>query len=786
MFKNNMKFIWRNIKRYKGHMFMNITGLAVGFTCFILIFLWIQNVTSYENMHKNRENIYRTIMENMDAPGDSRRANISTPFILSDILKNENPEIKKAARVWHIRAFLVNYGKKRFYENMFSLVDPEIFNIFSFDLISGSRQNLLPDKNSVVITKDIKEKYFGAEEALGKTFTIDNRTDLTVTGVIKNMSGNSHLGFDFMASIEYLGPERINSWEYAVETYVLLNKSSSVKDLQKKAADTIIRHNPEMKFRVHFQPLESIHLYEPLGERGDIVTVYIFASVAIFVLIIALINFINLSTSLAGKRLKEIGVRKVAGAGKTQLTGQLLFESVLLSYISLFAAFCLTGFLVGPFNSLMEEQLEWITYNNINLYLFLAGMTFITGFVSGIYPAFFLTSPAPVKLLDSSLTQTKSRVSFKKILVLGQFVISISLIACTGIIYNQLEYVRNVQLGYNRDHLLYINAARPLRTNYETVKMELYKHSGILNVSAASSLPLYGENGIDVDWEGKAADQEEDFTFFMAVDYNFFETFEIQFAEGRSFSREFLTDRESYVVNEQALKLMGMKDPLGKRISLGRQFPNFGKEGSIIGVTKDFHFMSIHHNIRPMVFCMNPGWQRLIIIKVKFDQVSSTIEYAKKISEKYAPEFPFDYGFLDEELSQLYIAEERTGNLFVILSSLAVIISCMGLFGLVSFLVQRRTKEIGIRKVIGASTSSIIRLLLKDFVLLILFANILAWPLAHFATDHWLRDFAYKTDVFWSVYILSGLAALLIALITAGFQSLKAARSNPVDSLRYE
>jgi putative ABC transport system permease protein len=789
MFKNYIKIALRNIKRHKGYSFINIAGLAIGMACCILILLWVQDETGYDQFHKRRSELYRVYTEIQYSDG---RTNLfaQSYFPLARILKEECPDVVDAVRYASKNWLLIKYGDKSFVDDDFGFADSSFFNMFTFPFLKGDPKTALSSKFSVVITEEMSHKYFGSEDPIGKTLNVNNQYDVQVTGVIENVPHNSSLRFDFLLPyVLYWGPNWAESSSWGgnpLETYVLLPKNALAEDVARKITDIKEKHDPPSaaeRIRLHLQPQTRIHLYA-LGGGGLIRYVYIFSIIACFVLIIACINFMNLSTAKAGTRANEVGMRKVVGAKKTDLIKQFFGESVVLSFIALIGAILIVEIMLPAFNNLSGKSLSLDPSGNITIILGIMGITLFVGILSGSYPALFLSSFQPVKVLKGTFRSGSQRSLFRKILVVSQFTLSIFLIIGTLIIYKQLDYIRNRDLGYDKEHLVFVYMQGDLKAKYESVKSELLRNSNILKVTRSLQLPSNIASTVSaLDWEGKNPDEKVSMNWDI-VDFGYFETLKMDMIQGRGFSREFATDAsEAYIVNEEAVKLMGMESPVGKRLSV------FRKDGKIIGVVKNFNFKSLHHEIRPFVYMMNPNWisaMDCMFIRVAPDNISATLKYIESTCKQINPAYPLRYQFFDEWLERLYRNEQRMGRIVGYFTFLAIAISCLGLFGMASFMTEQRTKEIGIRKVLGAPVSRIILLLSADFTKWVLAANIIAWPVAYFAISKWLENFAYRTNLNMSIFILSGVLALVTALLTVSFQTLKAALANPVESLRYE
>ncbi len=785
MLKNYLKIALRNIKRHKGYSFINIFGLAIGMACCILILLWVQDELSFDHFHENADNIYRVIQD-INFTDHSTTWTI-TQGPLGPSLKEDFPEIINATRITD-RGFRLTYDDKSYDEEV-GMADGSIFEMFTFPLVKGDPATALSDPFSIVLTEEMAAKYFRDEDPIGKTIKADNQWDFQVTGVMKNVPHNSHLQFDFLIPFIF-GRElnyTVDHWgNSSFRTYVQLSKGVPAQDVILKISGYLFeKPTIEKDARLNLQPLTRIHLYsnyEYDSAHGDITYVTLFSLIAFFILLIACVNFMNLATARSANRAKEVGMRKVAGAYKIEIIRQFYGESILLAFIALLLAVVLVWLLLPVFNNLAAKELCLDIPGNLSILLGLLCIAVLTGIISGSYPAFFLSAFQPVMVLKG-LRLSGSRGSlFRKILVVFQFSLTILLIICTVGVYNQLDYMRNRKLGYDKEHMIYFRMRGDVREKFDSVKNELLQNPNILGVTASSNVPTYGyyfSNSL-WRWEGQSPD-EEILMRAVLIDFDYFKTFGMEIAEGRSFSKEFPTDvTEAIMVNEEAVKAMGMESPIGNRLSL--QDENF----KIIGVVKNYHFRSLRQEIDPLILLYYPQYCRILFARLKGDKIPQIIGYIENVWKKFAPDYPFNYNFLDEALDRLYRSEQRIGTLFRYFAILAVLISCLGLLGLASFMAEQRTKEIGIRKVLGATMSNIVLLLSREFTKGVIIANIIAWPIAYFALHKWLQSYAYKTNIaLWS-FISSGMLALLIALLTVSYQSVKAALANPADALRYE
>ena len=791
MFKNYLKIAIRQIKRQKGYSFINISGLAIGMTCCMLILLWVQDELSYDKFHENADHIYR--INKIWRKGEIAHY-ATTPAPLAQALKEEFPEINNSARFDPAGQMIVAYSKTTFYENNGAYADPSFFELFDFPFVKGNPKTALSNPSSIVITENMADKYFGTEDAIGKTLRINNQYDFLVTGIMKNIPRQSHMQFiNFLVpftrikEIQGRGQETHVDWHNtAFYTYVLLQKNIPYQDVSEKISEYLKKHIPESTSSLYLQPLKRIHLYSSNLRlniaTGNITNIFMFSAMAFFILVIACINFMNLATARSGRRSKEIGMRKVIGASRGNLVRQFFSEAVVLSSFAIILAIAIVSTLLPVFNNLSGKDISSGALLNTNMILGLIGIAFITGILSGSYPALFLSSFQPVKVLKDTFRTGLKGALFRKVLVIFQFSLMIILIIGTIVIYNQLQYIQNSSLGYDKEHLIYLPMNNDVQMKYESFKNDLLKNSDILNVSASSSLPFWGTDIAteDVSWEGKIPG--EDFLIRgVGVDYGFIETFKIEMAKGRDFSREFSTDRKNYILNSKAVEAMQLKSPLGKQLTL------MGNTGSIIGIVKDYHFKPLNLSLEPLVLRLyDPQWLRFIYVRIKPEKISEVLTYTENQWKQFFLGVPFQFVFVDQALANIYAAVGRIGSLFRYFTSLAIAIACFGLFGLSAYVAEQRTKEIGIRKVLGATVPNVALLLSRQFIKWVLIANLAAWPIAYFVMKEWLNNFAFRTRLGLDIFILSGLLAFVIALLTVSFQSIRAALANPVDNLRYE
>jgi ABC-type antimicrobial peptide transport system permease subunit len=787
----------RHLKRHKIYSFINISGLAIGMACCVLILLWINDEAQYDRFHERSENLYRVVNDLNYGP--YAQLTEGTAYPLGPAMKQEIPEVEEIVRILPTRKILIAHGDKRYYEDNFIFADPSLFAIFTFSFIQGDPQTALSYPSSVVITQEIAEKYFGSQDPIGKTIQTQNQNDYIVTGIIENIPKNSHLQFGFVGSIERavaMGARtHWSGWLY--DTYVLLQQETSFKEVNAKLEEWIKTKDAE-ESRYYLQPFSDVHMYGLQGE-GVIRPLSLFSTLALLILLIACINYMNLATARGGTRAKEIGLRKVVGAKKNNISRQFLSESVLFAFFALLISIVFVALFLPVFNQIAGKELSLNLAQNQFLFLGILGVTLLTGILAGSYPALFLASFEPDRILKGTLTSKKigmSTVSIRKGLVVCQFVLTIVLIISTTTVYRQMSFIKNRGLGFEKSYLIYTQLrsegnlweqydAEKTWQSYKTLNNELAQNPNILSVSSATCLPFgsMGQEFGQLDWEGKDPEYQVNMNH-MAVDPHFFETFQLEKIEGRFLSDDFPSDAQNFILNEAAVKATGLESPVGKRFRL------LDKTGTIIGVIKDFHFAPLHREIEPLVLHMMPYqywmYRNYVFARIRTDNISQTLASIEKMWDKAIPEYPFEFHFLDDTIDARYRSEQRLEMILRIFTILAISISCFGLFGLISFTAEQRTKEIGIRKVLGASVGNVVQLLSKEFVVLVILANIIAWPLAYFVMTRWLKNFAYRTEIGLVTFLFSGFAALVIAIITVCIQSIKAAMANPVESLRYE
>jgi len=789
MIKNYLKIAFRNIIRHKAFAAINIAGLAIGMACSIFILLWVQNELSYDRFNKNANEIYRIAAR----AGDFKVAINPAPMVAD--LQAKMPVIKNTVRL-ATSSNVFEVGDRKFEEKRVFYADSTFLEVFSYRLLKGDRASVLNRPDAVLITEDLAKKYFGHEDALGKILRKDNNKDVIVTGVLANIPSNSHLQFDCilpMSSIAQTNDNIKNQvWDnFDFYAYVQLDKTFSpsaanIAKFNKQMDDIYKTHVSEKILKVDFwlQPLTAIHLHSnyqvDLPGHGNVQYVNIFFVVALFILSVACINFMNLATARSARRAKEVGLRKVVGAGRKQLIGQFLGESMLISFVSLVLAIGIVWLLLPLFNDLAGKKLS-IHLLDSRIITILATIALATGLISGSYPALFLSGFQPVKVLKGNMKTMGGNLIFRNGLVVVQFVVSIMLLAGTAIVYRQLNFIKSMNLGFDKSNLLYLPMAGEMWNKQQALKAELKQNPLTANYAITSDLPIDLASGtVNVQWEGKDPKSQVVFPTLM-VDEGFFNVFQMKILSGRVFSPEFKSDTTNFIVNEKAVQVMGMKvsNAVGRSLSL------WDNKGTIIGVVKDFNYKPIQQPIEPMIIALN-RWGGTAVIRTQPGKTEATIKALGKISADLNPAYPFSYGFLDQDLANQYKGEQRMGSLFNVFAVLAIFISCMGLYGLSAFMAEQRTKEIGVRKVLGASVFKVVYLLSTGFTKLILIAVVIAVPLAWFAINSWLKSFAFRVNADWMVFLIASLAALAIAWLTVSCESIKAAIANPVKSLRNE
>ncbi len=801
MLKNYIKTFLRNFTKQRTYSLITVFGLSVGITCCLLIIFYVKQELSYDRFHTNADRIYRVGVETRRPQGRSMTA--ATPFPVAPALKEDYPDIEHIARIFFAANDLVQYEDKIFFEGSFAFMDPGFFKIFSFPLIKGSALNLLDDPGSIVITSSIANKYFGDEDPIGKVIRYGNQFNFTVVGVIEDISVNSHFHFDFAASFLALNRDivgfTLDQWGayHDLYTYMLLPEQLNADEFQGKIQPFMQRHHdtPGVTRELFLQPLTGIHLHSHVNseiENNNFVSnLVILLTIAFFILTIAVINYINLSTAFSSRRAKEVGMRKVLGAVRFQLFKQFMGESICLSLLAMCLSLVFIEMLLPVFSSMVGNPVKFAYSENLIFLCVILLLTVIVGAISSIYPALFLSGFQPVKTLKGLKDTGKNsfvQLFFRKALVVTQFVISLLLIIGTLVINQQLRFLKNANLGFDKEQMLIIPFFdNSMNDKYETVKNELAAHPNVVSAAACYNAPIGESNGFAISVFPDGRDAGAKFVINMnIIDFDYIDSFGLEIIAGRKFSKEFTSDYEkAFIVNEAALKNLGYvspEDAIGKKFIIGINF----MEGTVIGVVKDFHITSLHEDIGPLLMLHKPEWFNSMVVKIRPNDISGTLAFLEKTWIKFVPNYPFSSSFLDERIDRMYQSEKQTSIIIRTFSMIAIVIACLGLFGLAAYTAEKRTKEIGIRKVMGATVSNLIFMLSTEFTKWVLVANIVAWPVAYYALSRWLRSFAYRTSIGLAPFILAASLAFLIALFTVSFQAVKAALANPIESLRYE
>jgi putative ABC transport system permease protein len=786
MLKNYFKVAFRSLLRNKGYAFINIAGLSIGMASAVLILLWVQNETGFDRFHKNEATLYEAW--NRGVFDNKLQCWSTTPKILGPTLKQEYPEIANTARVNWGNNLLFTIGDKRLMVSG-TCTDPAFLSMFSFPLVSGNPNTVLNDVYSMVITEKLAHKLFGSQDPMGKLIRVDDHDNFTVKGVMKDLPNNTSFDFEYLLPWTYMEKRgwSDSNWDNnSTSTYIQLNPNSTESAVDARIKNITIRHlDGKEQIEVFLHPIMKWHLYSDF-ENGKIVggrieTVRMFTIIAVFILLIACINFMNLSTARSEKRAKEVGIRKVIGARKGALIGQFLGESILLSFLSGLLALAIVQLSLHAFNRLTDKVL-YIGYDNPNFWLSAIGFTLFTGLLAGSYPAFYLSAFQPVKVLKGTVKAARSRINPRKILVVFQFTFAITLIICTIIVRNQQQYAQDRKTGYTRNNLVYHFLTGDLEKNYSLVKNELLSSGAAISVSKTSAPLTEGwSNSWGFEWPGKDPNDKTIFNRYC-TDEDIVKTAGFRLLQGRDLNlRSFPTDSTAIILNESAVRAMNLKNPVGQTIR------DDGISWHVVGVIEDFVLRSPFQTLEPMVIEGSKGWFSVIHFRLNGDRSNlRNLQGAEQIFKKYNPRFPFEYHFIDEEYAKKFDDTRRTATLTGLFAGLTIFISCLGLFGLAAFMAGNRIKEIGVRKVLGASVANITALLSKEFLWLMAISILIASPVAWYAMHQWLAGYAYRINIQWWVFATTALLSLLIALATVSYQAIRAAIANPIRSLRTE
>ncbi len=810
MLKNYLKIALRNLRKQPLYSFINISGLAVGIACCVLMLLYVQDEYAFDAIHHKGDRIYR-VVEARQSPDQGTRHIAYTMGPLAPALESDFPEVVQTLRMIgrSVGRATVGYGQNRFYEGDHLFAEPSFFELFDFEMRRGDPQTALNAPLSVVLTETAARKYFGDLDPFGKTLSAGRFGDFEVTGILRDPPVNSHLQFSMLFSFATLEgqdgwKEWIADWQSdGFITYVLLEEGQSAANLEAGLAALGARHRDAESTaarQVHLQALGDVHFqsshieFDRNDAKTDLTYLYVFSAIALFIILIACINYMNLATAQSMKRAREVGMRKVVGAHRWQLIGQFLGESLLFTVVALVVALVLVMLFLPAFNAFTGKALHWDLSTNGAVLLGLLGLTLIVGLLSGSYPAFYLSRFSPAVVLKGKLAVGSGAALLRQGLVVAQFALSIGMIVSTVVVYNQLDYIRSKRLGFDQEHLVVVDVnSGNSRQNFQVFKDEVMRLASVQSVAVSSRVPGEWKDIplVEVQPEGATDDAVQTMSF-LGVDEDFLETFQMETIAGRFFTGHHPTDSTTVLINEAAARLLGWDDPIGRRIRVprvnrGGRSREVEFTAEIVGVVRDFHFRSLHEQIGPMVL----GWRLNPIqaidyytLRISGDDVPATIAQLEAIHKAF-DDTPFELNFLDAQLNRFYQDDQRVGGLFGVAAALAIFIACLGLFGLAAFMAQQRTKEIGVRKVLGASVGGIVLLLSKDFARLLLIAFVLALP-TYFLMERWLSTFAYRIEISWWMFFLSGLAALVIASLTVSYQAIKAAVADPVRALRYE
>lgn len=796
MIKNYLRIAWRSLWKNKTSSLINIAGLATGLTCCLLMVLYMQHELNYDKFQQKGDRIARVIMEYSFNGSPVTKGNFTSTKVLPSFKQNF-PEVESGVRMSDPDR-LVKYDDKIFMEKKFLYADSTFFQVFSFPLLKGNPAQVLKSPNMVVLSQSAAKKYFGDQDPVGKILQIGSNQDIyTVTGVAEDCPSASQIKFDFIASFSSLGATQEETYFNAnYTTYLLLKNKEGINSLQQKIGPFMKKEmSGDRGTYVNFElePYTRIHLYSPYDgfeANSNIIYIYIIAGIALLVLVIACFTYINLSTARSMERAKEVGIRKVSGAFRLQIFWQFISESFLLTTISLALSFVLIALVLPAFNQLAGKELRLLDMSRTSVLVAAALITITIALLAGSYPALILSKFQPVKVLKGAFKNTASGIWLRRSLIVFQFVISVFLVAATIIIQGQMHFIQNKKLGYERDHVIVMNIDQKIIEKIDFFKTELKRDPSVLAVSKANNSPVNIVGGYSMNRADVGAQQAIN-TRGNPIDDEYVKANGLQIIAGTDLSRQDVLDANKedysksyyhYIINESAAKALGWQpaDAIGKKMFLGEQRP-----GEVKAVIKDFHFASLHNPIEPLV--LFPGdWGNTLIVKVSGQNLAKTIAFLQAKWKQTAPHRPFEYRFMDEDFNKLYEAEMRTAKVFNIFSAIAILLACLGLFGLSAYSAKQRIKEIGIRKVLGASAVNITLLLSNSFIKLVLVAFVIACPIAWFVMNKWLQDFTYRIEISWWMFVLAGLLALLIALITVSFQAIKAAVTNPVKSLRTE
>lgn len=782
MLKILLNTVLRSLYRQKTYSLANVLGLATGVTCTLLILLWVDYETGFDTFHEDIDQIY-SVYENQNYADGDIFSVYSTPAPLAESIKKSFPEIEYSSRISNTWGQLVlSVGEESFVENGGKVVDADFFKIFSFPILKGGKKNFVMSDYSIVLTESLAKKYFGDQDPIGELVEINSKYRYEVSAVIQNPPANSSIRFDFLipfSFFEEFWEYDLSDWEVnSFQTLIKIEDQKKAVDVSKKLHNYIKARIPNSNVELALQEFDNYHLHTIDNNKvGGIWYVRLFLCIAVLILLIACFNYMNLATARSEKRSKEVAIRKVVGAQRNGLVGLFLGESIFFTFISLGIAIVLVELLLPTFSDLTNRSLSF-NFSNVYFLLSLTLVIFLTGIVSGSYPALFLSSFVPIHVIRGGARKDSARL--RRVLVVIQFSMSIALFICSGIIYQQLKFLQKSDVGYNKNDLIYIEMGDDFKSVYADLKKELVKISGVLWITAANQMPVnFSHSTSEVVWPEKSANSEDVLFQLFFVDHDFIETFEIDVIQGRGFSKVHGEDRSKFILNESAAKKMNMTQTIGDTLAV------WGNSGEVVGIVKDFNFNSLQVGVEPLIMMREPDAFKYIGIRID-DNSQPVINKIRKVWDQLVPDIPFAYRFLEEDFKYFYLAESRMSKIFFAFTLVAFIISGLGLFGLVSFVTERKSKEMALRKVFGASTEMVFSLLLKEFFKWVMLSNAIAWIFAYFALEWWLNGFAYRIDIGIGIFILSGIISLLITLLTVYRQICSLVSKAPATILKYE
>ncbi len=791
MMRKNLKIAFRLLLKHKSTSFINIIGLSISLACALFILLWVQHELSYDRFHPDYKSIGRVEEDQHYDRPEPYHVNV-TPVPAGPVFLEEIPEIEEQCRISWSGGLLLKYEDKKFFEDNVIATDSSFFNMFGVSLVNGNSFSILNEPNTMVISQEIAKKYFGQEEAIGQSLEVNNGEIYTITGIMQNMRKNSIVQADILLPWTYRDSQMYNNSDWSnnsISTFIKIGEGVADTLINNKLTSVADSHKPENTIDFMFAPIHRIHLHSYFGfgkPPTAVIYIYIFSAIAIFVLLIACINFMNMSTAQSSLRAKEIGLRKVNGASRKQLVAQYLSESFLQTFISIVLSLIIVLLLLNKFNEISGKNLTIPDLLNIKYLVGLIGVLIFTGLLAGSYPALYLSSLQPARAIKDHSENRSGSGLLRKILVVFQFSLSILLIAGSIIISRQMNYMKNADLGFNKEHLINVPLRGGLNTKYSILKNELLKKPGVEYISASMQEGYrIGSNSSSINWPGKDPEQQI-IVSFNAVDYDFINSMGINISEGRSFSEEYPADKyqdttANYIINTTLAEMIESDDIINMNISF------MGIHGQIVGIMEDYHFSSLRDKIEPLaIIPIDPDYFTTMLVRLKSENIDNTLKMMENVWGEVVPDYPFEYSFVDEEIDDMYRAEERMGRLIALFTIVAVIIACMGLFALASFTAERRTREIGVRKSFGANDLNISWMMIRDFTVLIIISLLFALPGVWLLASRWLKDFSYRIDLEADIFIFAALVSIVVSVLTTLYHAIKSSRINPVLALRDE